>query len=370
MKIGVIASIARRVPPKNDDSWGQVAARLTDGFVARGHNVTLFASADSQTSAWLHGTAAVGYAEDKQADARACEALHHAAVFERAAEFDVLANHSDFVPLSYSRLVSTPMVTTIHGFSSRQAVPVYRAYDDIARYVAVSAAHRHRDLRYAATIPWGIDTDRYTLRPHPGGYLLVLGRIHPDMGTHVAIEVARQARLPVIIAGDIRDKSYFRDVVQPHVDGVDVSYVGAAGPRERDTLLGGARALLQLATVGEPFSLSVVEALATGTPVIATPLGSVPELLREGATGLLVSDVPGAVAAVAQAGDLDRQVCRDEATSRFGVERMVADYLALFDRIVGAKTPRYPGSIPAVGSSGLFSHPSNGPSDLLANLPY
>ena len=149
-------------------AWEQIAATLTDGFVARGHDVTLFATANSETSAWLHGTIPVGYAEDKQADARVCEALHNAAVFERATEFDVLANHFDFMPLSYSRLVSTPMVTTIHGFLSPQVGPVYRAYDDIAHYVAISGADRRPGLHYDATIHYGIDPGQFTFIPDAG----------------------------------------------------------------------------------------------------------------------------------------------------------------------------------------------------------
>jgi glycosyltransferase involved in cell wall biosynthesis len=356
MKIGVIASIAHRVPPKNYGPWEQIASTLTEGFVARGHDVTLFATANSVTSAWLHAAVPVGYEEDEGVDAKVCEALHNAAAFERATEFDVLANHFDFMPLSYSRLVSTPMVTTIHGFSSEQIVPVYRAYDDIAHYVAISDANRHPDLRYDATIHHGIDTTQFTFAPDPGDYLLFLGRIHPDKGTHLAIAVAKQAGLPLIIAGIIQDEAYFRDAVQPHIDGVDVSYLGPVGPAERDQLLGGARALLHLISFAEPFGLSVVEALATGTPVIATPLGSMPELIRHGATGFLVSDVAAAVAAVEQVGTLDRRTCRDDATSRFSADRMVDDYLAVFSRILDAKTPRHPGSVQSIGSPGLFSH--------------
>jgi glycosyltransferase involved in cell wall biosynthesis len=370
MKIGIIASVARRSPPRDHAAWEQISASMTNGFVARGHDVTLFAPANSETSAWLHGTAPVGYAEDKQADPRVCEALHHAAAFERAAEFDVLANHSDFMPLSYSRLVSTPMVTTIHGFSSKQAVPVYRAYDDIARYVSISNASRHPDLHYAATIHYGIDTDLFTFVPDAGDYLLFLGRVNHDTGAHLAIEVARKAGVPLIIAGVTQDKTYFRDFVGPHVDGVAVSYLGPVGAAERNTLLGGARALLHLISFAEPFGLSVIEALATGTPVIATPVGAMPELLRNDETGLLVVDAAAAVKAVSRIDELDRQVCRDEAVNRFGVDRMVDEYLALFERILGARTPRHPGSIQSIGSTSLFSHPSNGPSDHLANLPY
>ncbi|PZS15004.1 MAG: glycosyl transferase [Pseudonocardiales bacterium] len=356
MKIGVIASVAHRLPPRDDSARGRIVSSLVDGFVARGHEVTLFASADSQTSAWLHGTAAVGYADDKRVDARVCEAVHHAAAFERASGFDVLVNQSDFVPLSYSRLVSTPMVTTLHGISSPQELLVYRGYDDIAHYVAISDADRLPDLHYDATIHYGVDPARFTFEPDAGAYLLFLDRIHPDTGAHLAIEVARRARLPLIIAGAIQDKAYFRDAVQPHVDGADVSCPGPVDHLQRDALLGGARALLHLISFAEPFGLPVIEALATGTPVIATPLGSMPELLRHGSTGLLVSDASAAVAAVAQVGDLDRRVCRDEAVSRFGADRMVESYLALFERILGAKTPRHPGSIQSIGSPGLFSH--------------
>lgn len=359
MKIGVIASVAHRLPAKDYRPQEQIAATLTDGFVARGHDVTLFASANSSTAAWLHGTAPAGYAEDDKLDPRVCEAVHYPAAFERAGEFDLLANHVDFMPLTYSRLVTTPMVTTVHGFASPQVVPVYRAYDKIAHYVAVSDAARHPDLRYDATIHHGIDASRFTFRSGAGEYLLFLDRIHPNTGTHLAIEVARKAGLPLVIAGDVRDKTYFRDAVKPHVDGVGVSYLGPVAPAERDGLLGGARALLHLISFAEPFGLAVIEALATGTPVVATPLGSMPELVRHGATGFLVSDAAAAVAAVAKVSELDRSACRQDAVSRFGAERMVDDYLALFGRILGAKTPRHPGSIQAVGSPGLFSHTNN-----------
>jgi glycosyltransferase involved in cell wall biosynthesis len=192
--------------------------------------------------------------------------------------------------------------------------------------------------------------------PDPGDYLLFLGRIHPDKGTHLAIEVAKKARLPLIIAGIIGDETYFREAVQPHVDGAKVSYLGPVGPAARDRLLGGARALLHLISYAEPFGLPVIEALATGTPVIATPLGSMPELLRHGSTGFLVSDVKAAVAAVAKVRELDRGLCRQEVLNRFGADRMVDDYLALFQRILAAKVPRHPGSVQSIGSPGLFSH--------------
>lgn len=339
LRIGVIASIAHRTPPRGYGPWEQVASTLTEGLVALGHDVTLFATGDSLTSAHLHAEAPRGYEEDPGVDAKVYEGLHNAAAFERAGSFDVISNQFDFLPLTYSGLVSTPVVTTIHGFSSERIVPVYRAYNDIGHYVAISDADRHPDLSYAATIHHGIELDRFTFRPDPGSYLLFLGRIHPDKGTHLAIEVARQVGLPLVIAGIIQDQEYFRDLVEPHLASPDVTYVGPVEPAERDELLGGALALVHLIGFAEPFGLSVVESLATGTPVIAFRLGSMPELIRHGTTGFLVDDVAGAVDAISRVGSLRRRDCRDDVEARFTADRMVAAYAELFARITGGGPP-------------------------------
>lgn len=333
VRIAVIASIAHRLPPLSYGPWEQIASTLTEGFVARGHEVTLFATADSETASRLHATAPAGYEEDRSVDAKVWEGLHNAAVFEAASGFDVIANHFDFMPLTYSRLVRTPVVTTIHGFSSPAILPVYRAYDDIAHYVSISDADRSPDLHYAATIHHGIDLGRFTFVPGPGSYLLFLGRIHPDKGTHHAIEVARRSGIPLVIAGIVQDRDYFEAMVAPNVDGSAVTYAGPVGPVERDALLGGAMALLHLIDFDEPFGLSVVEALATGTPVVATPRGSMPELVRDGVTGFLVGDVDAAVAAVGRVAGLDRGACRSDAQTRFAADRMVDDYVRLFERV-------------------------------------
>ena len=330
----MLASIAHSVPPRSYGPWEQVASTLAEGLVARGHDVTLFATADSLTSARLHAKAPAGYEEDSSVDAKVFEALHIAAVFERAGEFDVISNQFDFLPLAFSRLTPTPMVTTIHGFSSERIVPVFRAYDDIAHYVSISDADRHPDLSYAATIHHGIDVQQFTLGVGDGGYLLFLGRIHPDKGTREAIEVARRAGLPLVIAGVIQDADYYRRYVAPHIDGVTVSYVGPVGPQERDRLLGNARALLHLINFDEPFGLAVVESLATGTPVIARPRGSMPEIVRSGVTGFLVNDTEAAVDAVHAVGRIDRAKCRTDTLGRFSADRMVDDYERLFASIV------------------------------------
>ena len=332
----MIASIAHSVPPRSYGPWEQVASTLTEGLVARGHDVTLFATADSVTSAKLHAEAPAGYEEDPQVDAKVYEALHIAAAFERANEFDLISNQFDFLPLAFSRLVSTPMVTTIHGFSSARIVPVYRAYDDIAHYVAISEADRHPDLTYAATIHHGIPVTDFTFGRGDGGYLLFLGRIHPDKGTAEAIGVARAARVPIVIAGTVQDHDYFARLVEPQVDGRDVIYVGPVGPVQRDELLAGARGLLHLIAFEEPFGLSVVESLAAGTPVIARPLGSMKELIRPGVTGFLVDSQAAAIDAVRSLDLIDRQACRDDALERFTADRMVDAYSSLFAGLHGA----------------------------------
>lgn len=335
----MLASIAHRVPPRSYGPWEQVASTLAEGLVARGHDVTLFATGDSVTAARLHAEAPAGYEEDPAVDAKVHEALHIAAVFERAAEFDVISNQFDFLPLVFSRLVPTPMVTTIHGFSSERIVPVYRAYDDVAHYVAISDADRHPALTYAATIHHGIEVERFTLGAGGGGYLLFLGRIHPDKGTSAAIEVARRAGLPLVIAGVVHDQEYFRDAVAPHLDGHGVTYLGEVGPAERDALLGGAVALLHLIEFDEPFGLSVAEAMVAGTPVIAVARGSMPEIVRPGLSGALVAGVDEAVAAVAVVSRLDRSACRADAVARFSAGRMVDDYVRLFEQVAGGGVP-------------------------------
>lgn len=338
LRIGVLSSVAHRTPPLAYGPWEQVASTLTEGLVALGHEVTLFATTASRTSARLLGVTGNGYEEDPDVEPKVVESLHIAQAFERAAEFDVLSNQFDFLPLTYSRLTPTPVVTTIHGFSSEKIVPVYAAYDDIAHYVSISDSDRHPALTYDATIHHGIALEQFTFRPDPGGYLLFLGRIHPHKGTHRAIEVAKAVGIPLVIAGIVQDEDYFTSFVAPHLDGRDVQYVGAVQPAERDALLGGALALLHLISFAEPFGLSVVESLATGTPVIAFPLGSMPEILTDGVTGFLVDDLAAACAAVQQVGSLARAACRADVERRFTAERMVADYAALFESVVSRRT--------------------------------
>jgi glycosyltransferase involved in cell wall biosynthesis len=326
----VLAPIAWRTPPRHYGPWEQFASLLTEGLVAAGHHVTLFATSDSITTATLQATAPTGWSEDPTIDAKVAECLHIASVFERADEFDVIHNGFDFLPLTYSQLVTTPVVTTIHGFSSERIVPVYQRYDGMGAFVSISDADRHPNLHYAATIHHGIDIGEFAVHPSPGEHLLFFGRIHPDKGTAHAIEVARRCGRRLDIAGIIQDDRYFREEVEPYVDGVRVRYLGAVDAAGRVEVLGGAFALLHLIDFDEPFGYSVVEAMACGTPVIANSRGSMGELITHGVTGFLVGDVDSAVAAVNGAGALDRAEIAEVASERFTVAAMIDKYVKVY----------------------------------------
>ena len=334
LRVAVLAPVSWRTPPAHYGPWEQFASFLTEGLVARGAEVTLFATGDSVTDARLVSVAPRGYSDDMDQDPKVVECLHISEVFERAGEFDLIHNSFDFLPLTYSRLVATPVVTTIHGFSSERILPVFSKYNAGCGYVAISNADRHPDLDYLATIHHGIDTGAFTFRAAVGEYLLFFGRIHPDKGASEAIEVAAHAGLPLIMAGIIQDRAYFDAMVAPHLDGRRVRYVGSVGPEQRNALLGGARALLHLVNFEEPFGFSVIEAMACGTPVIATRRGSLPELIDTTRTGILVDNIAEAIRAVTQVVTLDRTAIRRQAVARFGCDRMVDDYLGVYDRVL------------------------------------
>ena len=342
LRVAMLAPISWRVPPRHYGPWEQFVSLLTEGLVERGLDVTLFATADSITKARLVGSTPRGYSEDAAIDAKVWECLHISDVFERASEFDLIHNSFDFLPLSFSRLVDTPVVTTIHGFSSERILPVYQKYDERSHYVSISDADRHPSLQYAATIHHGIDMSAFAIGTGPRDYLLFFGRIHPDKGTEEAILVARSADLPLVIAGIVQDRGYFERAVEPHIDGDRVRFVGAVGPEQKSELLGGARALLHLVSFDEPFGFSVVEAMACGTPVIASRRGSMPELITEGVNGRLIDSIAGAVEAVSAIVELDAQSVRASVERRFDKDRMVDEYIAVYRRILGASALKSP----------------------------
>lgn len=327
----MLAPVAWRTPPRHYGPWERVTSLLTEGLVRRGLDVTLFATGDSITTARLDAVLSSGYAEDPEVDGRISEALHIGHVLGRSGEFDIIHSHLDWLPLALGGAWQAPLVTTVHGFSGPAILPAYRAARP--HLVSISNADRAPELDYLATIYHGIDFAEFPAGPHAGDGLISLGRIHPDKGTADAIAIAKRTGRPLIICGPIHDAGYFAAEIEPHL-GSDISFLGSVGPDDRAQLLGQAAVLLHPISFDEPFGLSVVEAMACGTPVVAYRHGSMAEVIDEGVTGFAVTTQDAAVAAVGIAAWLDRDRVRVVARERFGVERMVESYIAVYEQIV------------------------------------
>ena len=328
----MLAPIAWRTPPRHYGPWELVTSLLSEGLVARGVDVTLFATLDSITSARLDGVCPGGYAEDPSVDGRVWEALHVSHALARSSEFDLLHNQMDWLPLAFDAQAGAPMVTTIHGFSGPGILPAY--VRSRSSYVAISESDRAAELDYVATIYHGVDLAALPYQEKPGEDLVVFGRIHPDKGTAEAIEIARAAGRRLVICGIVQDDRYFTEQVRPHVDGDHVVFLGSVGPQRRAEVLGDAAVLLHPVAFDEPFGLSVAEAMACGTPVVAFRRGSMPEVVDDGETGYLVDDAASAVDAVDAALRLDRAQVAARARERFSPERMVTDYLAVYEKVL------------------------------------
>src|ERR1700691_4171833 len=336
MQLAMLAPIASRPRPRHYGPWESVASLLTEGLVSRGVDVTLFATLDSVTAAALDGVCPHGYAEDPSLDGRVWEALHVSHALARSGEFDLVHNHLDWLSLAFDQHARAPMGATINGFSGAGILPAYTR--SRSAFVAISESDRYAGLDYAATIHHGIDLTLLPYRAHPGEQLVSFGRIHPDKGTADAIEIARRAGRRLVICGIVQDERYFADAVEPHVDGDRVVYLGSVGPERRAEVLGAATALLHPIHFDEPFGLSVVEAMACGTPVVAYQRGSMAEVIDEGVTGYLAHDIESAAQAVGAAVRLDRAAVHARAATRFGVDRMVEDYLRTYEAVMSAST--------------------------------
>ena len=335
MRVAMLSSISWRTPPRAYGPWELVTSLLTEALVERGVDVTLFATLDSITAGKLDGVAPRGYSEDASLNPKVWEALHIAHLFERATDFDLIHNQADFLPLIFSEMIATPIVTTIHGFSSPSILPIFQRYNGRSAYVAISDADRDPSLTYAATIHHGIPIEEFPFDPVGSDDLLFFGRFHPDKGAGEAIRAARAVGRKLVMAGIVQDADYFASEVAPYIDERNVEYRGVLGSADRTRALGSARALLHLIGFEEPFGLSVVEAMACGTPVIAYPKGSMLELIVDGVTGFLVNNLDEAIAAIDRVGEIDRAACRDHVASHFTVDRMADRYLALYRQTLG-----------------------------------
>jgi glycosyltransferase involved in cell wall biosynthesis len=337
-RVAVLSPVAWRTPPRQYGAWETVASNITEGLVARGWDVTLFATGDSVTRAHLHAVVERGYEEDGTIDPKVAEYLHISETFEHAAEFDLVHSHYDFMALSYSGLVKTPVLTTIHGFSSPRIMPVYEKYRD-GYFVSISESDRAPGLNYLATVYNGIDLSLYPLQEDRGDHLVFLGRIHPDKGVHLAIEVARLSGSRLVIAGIVQDQQYFREQVEPHLN-EQIRYVGPVDVAGKNELFASARALLHLNTIPERFGLVLAEANAAGVPVIAMDLGSCREVIEHGKTGCLVNNVHEAVQALERVSEIDSNVCRHRVQELFSIETMVTAYERVYRTILDPEPAR------------------------------
>jgi len=330
-RIAVLSPIAWRTPPRHYGAWETVASNLTEGLVSRGWDVTLFATGDSVTHAQLHAVVGRGYEEDAEIDPKVAEYLHISEAFEHAAEFDLIHSHYDFMALCYTRLVKTPVLTTIHGFSSPRIMAIYEKYRD-GYFVSISNSDRAPGLNYLATVYNGIDLSLYPLQERGGDQLIFLSRIHPDKGVHLAIEVARLSGLPLLIAGIVQDRTYFREQVEPRLNQM-IRYIGPVDVQGKNKLFAHARALLHLNTIPERFGLVLAEANSAGVPVIAMDLGSCREVIKDGQTGFLVNNVQEAVDSLQRLSEIDRDACRQRVRECFSIETMVESYERVYRTI-------------------------------------
>ena len=337
MKVAILSPVVWRTPPRKYGPWEQVASNITEGLLEKGIDVTLFATGDSITKGKLDYIIEMPYGENPELDVKVCECLHISNLMESSSEFDIIHNNYDFLPLTYSRLIKTPMVTTIHGFSSPKIIPVYKKYSDINYYVSISNSDRSPELEYIATIYNGINEKEFTFREKQGDYLLFFGRIHPEKGTYECIQIAKNTGMKLIISGLVQDEFYFKEKVEPYIDNENIVYVGNSGPEKRDELLGGAYALLHPVSFEEPFGLSVVESYFCCTPVIAYNRVSMPELVIDGKTGFLVSDINEARESLKDVKNLNRNDCRTFAETNFTRSKMAGDYIEIYRRILNKK---------------------------------
>lgn len=342
LRLAHVGPVAMAMPPAGSGSVELMTWLLTEALVRRGVEVTLFATANSRTSARLHGTFDEGYVEDPDMwPWELYEMLNLSAAVERAAEFDIIHYQAAYYPMSlaFARLSPTPIVQTLHHSPSAGEVALWSRYPEIP-FVAISQeqARLLHGVSLAGVVLHGIDTDDFAFRETPEDYVLFLGRFTAGKGVLQAIDIAKRAGLRLLLAAP--DDDYYRAEVAPHVDGDRVVYVGEVGHDEKVRLLGGARCLLYPVQAGEPFGLVLAEAMACGTPVAALDRGAVREVVDEGVTGRSFASEDALLAGLPDVFALDRRRVRARAVARFGIDRMADEYIAVYERLVGSRLSR------------------------------
>jgi glycosyltransferase involved in cell wall biosynthesis len=336
MRIAHVGPVATSIPPPKSGSVETMTSLLTEGLVRRGHDVTLFATADSKTNATLHAIYPHGYRHDEHMwPWELYEMLNLAAAVERANQFDLIHYEAEYYPMSlaFARLSAAPILQTLHYAPSHPEIALWSLYPE-APFVAISKEQEKLlgNLNVIGTVLHGIDTDAFRFFPQPDDYLLFLGRFTEGKGVLQAIEVARRVGTRLILAA--AEDEYYRDRVAPHVDGTQIIYAGEADLAEKIQLYGGARALLYPVQSPEPFGLVLAEAMSCGTPVAALDRGAVREVIDDGVTGVVFQNLDQMTSGLSRVFELDRLRVRQRTVARFGADRMVDEYLTMYRRVV------------------------------------
>jgi glycosyltransferase involved in cell wall biosynthesis len=346
MRIAQVAPLWERVPPPAYGGIELVVGLLTEELVARGHEVTLFASGDSITSAKLESIHPQALRLDPTIKEYGIyEMLQLATVYERSAEFDLIHSHMGCAALPYSKLTTTPTVHTLHGIFTPDNEKMFAHAKD-RPFVSISNSQREDrlGLNCVATVYNGVDANNHTFFPTPDepAYLAFLGRMSPEKGPHHAIEIAKATGIPLKMAGKVDpvDEDYFNCQILPQIDGVQIQFLGEADRYQKNDLMGRAIATLFPITWREPFGLVLIESMAAGTPIIAMNLGSVPEIVLDGISGYICNNVAECIAAVSRIPEISRSGCREYVTRRFGVEQMATGYLAVYEDLLAEKFAR------------------------------
>lgn len=362
MKIAMISNLSERVPPKKYGGTERIIYALTEELVHRGHDVTLFASGDSLTSAKL-----VSVFPRSLRDARTIDPyglspqnlLNIGLAYQRQDEFDIIHDHSWLISLPVASLAHTPVVMTIHGAFDINNRQLFETLNNI-NYVTISKAQAVPlpNLNYAGTVYNGLNMETYPFSAEHDNYLLWVGRISMQKGTHYAIDVAQYLNLPLIMAAklDPADETYFKEYVKPRLS-EQIRWVGEVNEEERNKLMSRALCFLHPVTWREPFGLTMIEALACGCPVVAFKRGSSRELIKNGKTGFVVEDVDEMVLAVSNIEKISREECRKYALENFNAKRMADGYEKVYKKILAEKSSKSSANFSEINSNNRVSLP-------------